>query len=44
MDVTTMKRYSLTSYSARLALSLAGIVGFAALALCLGAKVFTRQG
>ena len=41
MDVTTLKRNSFTSHSARRALGVAGIVGFVALALCLGANVLT---
>ncbi len=37
-----MRRHSFTSDSARRALGVAGIVGFAALALCSGANVLTR--
>jgi hypothetical protein len=37
-----MRRHSFTSDSARRALSVAGVVGFVALALCSNAKVLTR--
>src|SRR5271155_541844 len=42
MEGTTMKRHSFTSDSARRALGVAGIVGFAALAWCSNANVLTR--
>jgi thiol-disulfide isomerase/thioredoxin len=42
MEVTTMKRHSFTSDSARHRLGLAGIAGFVALALCSNANVLTR--
>jgi thiol-disulfide isomerase/thioredoxin len=42
MKVTTMRRHSFNSVSARCALRVAGIVGFVALALCFDGKVLTR--
>src|SRR3984893_10382472 len=42
MEVTTMRRHSFTSDSARRALGVAGIVGFVALALCSNANVLTK--
>src|SRR6266566_6616297 len=42
MEVTTMRRHSFTSDSARRALGVAGIVGLVALALCSNANVLTR--
>jgi thiol-disulfide isomerase/thioredoxin len=42
MEVTTMRRHSFTSDSARRALGMTGIVGFVALALCSNANVLTR--
>jgi thiol-disulfide isomerase/thioredoxin len=42
MEVTTMRRHSFTSDSARRALCVAGIVGFVGLALCSDANVLTR--
>jgi thiol-disulfide isomerase/thioredoxin len=42
MEVTTMRRHSFTSDSARHALGVAGIVGFVALALCSNANVLTK--
>jgi hypothetical protein len=42
MKVTTMRRHSVNSDSARRALRVSGTVGFVALALCFDGKVLTR--
>ena len=42
MEVTTMRRHSFNSDSARRALCVAGIVGFVGLALCSNTNVLTR--
>jgi hypothetical protein len=43
IEITTMKRHSFSSESARRAFGLIGIVGFVALAFCSDANVLTRS-
>jgi len=42
MEITTMKRHSLSSQSVRRAIGVVGIAGLVALALCFDGNILTR--